>query len=153
MPRGISSFGVFLLSVGKAPKLIDARRWRFPERLTILPRLLVGSERPRTLDQRLSKPSAKPDPESPLANHKATKKSARQDLRRRARNRSIRTSVRTLIKSVREATASGDASLQERLRQAERAIRRAASKGAIPKRQADRKVARLAKAAHRSVSS
>lgn len=84
-----------------------------------------------------------------LANHSAPKKSARQDLLRRARNRTVRTRVRTLVRALRSAIEANDrdaitASFQE----AERAIRKAASKGVLPKRQADRKVSRLARAAN-----
>ena len=84
-----------------------------------------------------------------MANHKATKKSARQDLVRRARNRGVRSGVRSSVKALRAAIESGDAqAVPERLKDAERAIRKAASKGVVAKRQADRKVSRLARAAN-----
>jgi ribosomal protein S20 len=59
-----------------------------------------------------------------LANHKSAKKRARQCLKRRDRNRHVR------------------------LRDAERALRKAASKGVISKKQASRRLSRLAKRAH-----
>ena len=84
-----------------------------------------------------------------MANHKATKKSARQDLVRRARNRGVRSGVRSSVKALHAAIESGDAqAVPERLKDAERAIRKAASKGVVAKRQADRKVSRLARAAN-----
>lgn len=89
-----------------------------------------------------------------MANHKATKKSARQDLRRRARNRGVRTRVRSVVKALRTAIDGGDAeAVPARLHEAERAIRKAASKGVIAKRQADRKVSRLARAANAAITS
>ncbi len=84
-----------------------------------------------------------------MANHKAPKKSARQDLVRRARNRAVRTRVRSVVKALRTAIEGGDReAIPTRLQEAERAIRQAASKGVLPKRQADRKVSRLARASH-----
>lgn len=81
-----------------------------------------------------------------MAHHKSAKKRARQNPKRRARNRHVRTSLKGAIKSVRTAVAEGksdDASTA--LRNAEGVIRRAASKGVISKKQASRRVSRLAK--------
>lgn len=88
-----------------------------------------------------------------MANHKATKKSARQDLIRRARNRGVRTRLRSMVKALRSAIESGDTeTVRARFQDAERAIRKAASKGVVPRRQADRKVSRLARAANAASS-
>ncbi len=88
-----------------------------------------------------------------MANHKATKKSARQDLIRRARNRGVRTQMRSTVKALRGAIESGDKdAIPSRMKDVERAIRKAASKGVVPARQANRKVSRLARAAHAALS-
>lgn len=54
-----------------------------------------------------------------------------------------------MVKALRSAIESGDKeAIPARFRDAERAIRKAASKGVVAKRQADRKVSRLARAAN-----
>jgi small subunit ribosomal protein S20 len=83
-----------------------------------------------------------------LANHKSAKKRARQDLKRRARNRHVASGLKTAVKTARTAIAGGDAPAAEQaVRAAERVIRKAASKGVLSKKQASRRVARLARAA------
>ena len=82
-----------------------------------------------------------------MAQHKSAKKRARQDLKRRARNRHVNSGLKTAIKAVR--TASGDEA-PTALRSAERAIRKAASKGVLSKKQASRRISRLAKAVNRA---
>ena len=84
-----------------------------------------------------------------MADHKSAKKRVRQEVRRRARNRHIRSGLRSAIKTVRTAIA-GEADATSALRAAERTIRRAASKGVLSKKQASRKVARLATAVNAS---
>jgi small subunit ribosomal protein S20 len=81
-----------------------------------------------------------------LAQHKSAKKRARQNLQRRERNRTIRSRLKTAVKSARMAIAGtdGDAA-RSALTGAEREIRRAASKGVLSKKQASRRVARLAR--------
>jgi small subunit ribosomal protein S20 len=81
-----------------------------------------------------------------LAQHKSAKKRARQSLERRARNRQISSRLKTAVKYARVALAGDDASARkEALRSAEREIRKAASKGVITKKQASRRVSRLAR--------
>jgi len=84
-----------------------------------------------------------------LAHHKSAKKRARQDQKRRARNRHVSSGLKTAVKAARNAIATGDgeAALQA-VRSAESVIRKAASKGVLSKKQASRRVARLARAAH-----
>ena len=84
-----------------------------------------------------------------MAHHKSAKKRARQDQKRRARNRHVSSGLKTAVKAARNAIATGDgeAALQA-VRSAESVIRKAASKGVLSKKQASRRVARLARAAH-----
>lgn len=82
-----------------------------------------------------------------MAQHKSAKKRARQSLKRRARNRHLSSGLKTAVKAVR--TASGDDATAA-LRSAEREIRKAASKGLLSKKQASRRVSRLAKAVNRA---
>jgi small subunit ribosomal protein S20 len=89
-----------------------------------------------------------------VANHKSAKKRARQNLKRRDRNRSVRTRIKGEVKSVRTAVESGSADeAATALRQAERTIRKAASKGVISKKQASRRVSRLARRVHQKSQS
>jgi small subunit ribosomal protein S20 len=86
-----------------------------------------------------------------LANHKSAKKRARQDLKRRARNRRVRGGLKTAIKAARTAIAGDDSDAAAKAaRNAEGVIRRAASKGVLTKKQASRRVSRLARAANSS---
>jgi small subunit ribosomal protein S20 len=81
-----------------------------------------------------------------LAHHKSAKKRARQTLKRRARNRHVRTGLAGAVKTARTAIAGGEAdAASTALRDAERSLRKAASKGVISKKQASRRVGRLAK--------
>ena len=85
-----------------------------------------------------------------MAYHKSAEKRARQATKRQARNRAVLRRTRSAVKSLREAIALGDsAAARERLQLAERELRKAATKGAVPKRRADRSVSRLAKAVHK----
>ena len=81
-----------------------------------------------------------------MANHKSALKRHRQGLARRARNRTTRSSCRTAIKKVRAAIEGGDVTAaSELLRQAQKSIATAATKGVYHKRNASRKISRLAK--------
>ena len=83
-----------------------------------------------------------------MANHKSAKKRARQDLKRRAHNRHIRGGLKTAIKNLRAAIAGEDGEAKTTaLRNAERVIRKAASSGVLSKKQASRRVSRLARSA------
>ena len=84
-----------------------------------------------------------------MANHPSAEKRNRQREKRTQRNRGIKSAVRTQVKTVRAAIASKDpAAAATALKEASVAIARAASKGALPKKTAARKVSRLASAVH-----
>ena len=84
-----------------------------------------------------------------MAQHKSAKKRARQNLERRARNRQIRSRLKTAVKDARTALAGADGdATRSRVTDAEREIRKAASKGVLSKKQASRRVSRLARRAH-----
>ena len=81
-----------------------------------------------------------------MAQHKSAKKRARQSLARRARNRGIRSRLKTAVKYARAALSGTDGAVaSDALRKAEREIRKAASKGVLTKKQASRRVSRLAR--------
>ena len=83
-----------------------------------------------------------------MANTKSAQKRNRQALKRRARNQAVRTQVKSAVKKAREALASKDpARVQEALRTAARTLYKAASKGVLHKKNASRRIARLAAAA------
>ncbi len=83
-----------------------------------------------------------------MANTKSAQKRNRQALKRRARNQAVRTQVKSAVKKVREALSSKDpARLQEALRAVARTLDKAASKGVLHKKNASRRIARLAAAA------
>ncbi|HVP61975.1 MAG TPA: 30S ribosomal protein S20 [Myxococcaceae bacterium] len=83
-----------------------------------------------------------------MANTKSAQKRNRQALKRRARNQAVRTQVKSAVRKAREALASKDpARVQEALRAAARTLNRAASKGVLHKKNASRRIARLAAAA------
>ena len=81
-----------------------------------------------------------------MAQHKSAKKRARQNLVRRERNRKIRSRLKTAVKYARAALVGTDGEAAgSAVRSAEREIRKAASKGVLTKKQASRRVSRLAK--------
>jgi small subunit ribosomal protein S20 len=85
-----------------------------------------------------------------VANHPSAEKRNRQRVKRTLRNRAINSAVRTHIKTVRSAIAAKDAkAAREALAQATVAIDKAASKGALPKEAASRKVSRLSSLVHK----
>jgi small subunit ribosomal protein S20 len=82
-----------------------------------------------------------------VANHKDALKRIRQNAKRRTRNRHYRSMMRTQEKAVRAAVEQGDATTAaEVLPKAVSMIQKVASKGIIHRRQANRRVSRLAKA-------
>ncbi|MGZ6077674.1 MAG: 30S ribosomal protein S20 [Myxococcaceae bacterium] len=83
-----------------------------------------------------------------MANTKSAQKRNRQAMKRRSRNQAVRTQVKSAVKKAREALASKDpARAQEALRAAARTLDKAASKGVLHKKNASRRIARLAAAA------
>jgi small subunit ribosomal protein S20 len=85
-----------------------------------------------------------------VANHPSAEKRNRQRIKRTTRNRSVKSAVRTQLKDVRAALSAKDAkAAKEALEEATRALDQAASKGVLPKKNASRKVSRLAKQVHK----
>lgn len=82
-----------------------------------------------------------------MANTTSAEKRNRQSERRRVRNLHVRTGVKSAVKKVRDAVVQGDAAQAKlALHQAARLIDRAASKGALHRNAASRKIARLSHA-------
>lgn len=86
-----------------------------------------------------------------MATHKSSEKRARQEEKRRVRNRGIRSGVKGVVKAANAALATGT-DVADATRRAESVIRRAASKGVLSKKQASRRVARLARRAHKTAA-
>ena len=80
-----------------------------------------------------------------MANHKSALKRARQNEQRRIRNKMTKTKVKNIVKDVRLAAGkeSNDTVLNK-LNQAQSIIDKAAKKGIIHKKNASRKISRLA---------
>jgi small subunit ribosomal protein S20 len=88
-----------------------------------------------------------------MAHTQSTRKRIRQDKKRHLRNQSVKTRIKGLTKKFRTAAGESDAGeTTQSLRDAIRALDKAASKGIIPRRTASRKIGRLSKAAHTSLS-
>jgi small subunit ribosomal protein S20 len=87
-----------------------------------------------------------------VATHESSKKRARQAEKRRIRNRHIRSGVKGVVKAANTALATASADVVSVTRNAESVIRRAASKGVLSKKQASRRVARLARRAHQAAA-
>lgn len=80
-----------------------------------------------------------------MANHKSAIKRHKQSLKKRDRNRTTKAAVRTAIKKTRAAAEAGDLeSAKQLLVQAERLIAKASSKGMYHRKNAARKIGRLA---------
>ena len=75
-----------------------------------------------------------------MANHKSAEKRHRQSLKRKARNRVTRSELRTLLAKARE---SGN---PDAFKAAEKMIAKAAGRSILHKRNASRKISRLARA-------
>ena len=81
-----------------------------------------------------------------MATHKSALKRARQNKKRRLRNMSYKTRVKTAIKEVKAAVESHSPDqAQESFKKAVSIIQKTASKGVIHKRNASRKISRLAR--------
>lgn len=79
-----------------------------------------------------------------MANTRTATKRARQALRRNARNQIIRSNAKSALRSAIEALQKKDATLtQSAYQNAVKTLSKAASKGAIPKSRAARKISRL----------
>jgi len=83
--------------------------------------------------------------------HPSAEKRFRQSLKRQLRNRAIKTRLRTATKGALEAIQGSDKQAAENgLRMAMKVLGKAASKGAIRKNTASRKIARLSKRLHKA---
>lgn len=82
-----------------------------------------------------------------MANTKSAAKRARQTPKRTARNKAVKASVKTYVRKAREAIEGKDANLDTIIGEASKQLQKAASKGVIHKRNAARRLGRLAKAA------
>ncbi len=88
-----------------------------------------------------------------MAHTLSTRKRIRQDRKRHLRNLSVKTRIKGLTKKFRAATEGSDTAETDRtLKETIRALDKAASKGIIPRLRASRKIGRLSKAAHVSLS-
>jgi small subunit ribosomal protein S20 len=82
-----------------------------------------------------------------MANHKSAIKRHKQSLKKKARNKTTKTAVRTAIKKVRAALEAGDTSAaKDACLAAEILVAKAAAKGILHKKNASRRVGRLASA-------
>ena len=80
-----------------------------------------------------------------MPNHPSAIKRNRQNIKRRARNRMTRSVVRSAVKNVRTKVEAGDiAGARESLKVAESTLSRAAARGMFHRRNAARKIGRLA---------
>jgi small subunit ribosomal protein S20 len=81
-----------------------------------------------------------------VANHPSALKRHRQSEKRRLRNRAIKTRLRHLVREVRTAVSATDAEAAAKsLANATRALDKAATKGVLHRRNAARRIARLAR--------
>lgn len=83
-----------------------------------------------------------------MANHKSALKRVRQSETRRARNRINKTKVKNAVKQTRVAIAAGAENIAETLHQTMSALGRAVSRGTLHRRNAARRIARLARQAY-----
>jgi small subunit ribosomal protein S20 len=82
-----------------------------------------------------------------MANHASAAKRHRQSIRRRDRNREAKAALRLAVKKARTAAETGDVKNAKLLLvEAERALARAASKGTVHRKNAARRIGRLAAA-------
>ncbi len=88
-----------------------------------------------------------------MANIKSAAKRARQSVKRHDRNKSISSGVKGQVRKTREAIATKDAAaIDAELKAAMSSLEKAASKGVLHKRNAARRIGRLARAAHAAKS-
>lgn len=81
-----------------------------------------------------------------MATHKSAEKRHRQNLKRNARNNSARSEMRTLIKgAVKKAEAKDFDAAQELVKAASKKLDKAAIHGLVHKKNAQRRISRLAK--------
>lgn len=89
-----------------------------------------------------------------MAEHKSALKRARQNEKRRLRNMGYKTRAKKAVKEVNAAVADSSVDqAQESLRKAVSIIQKTASKGAIHRKKASRKISRLARRVNQITSS
>jgi len=87
-----------------------------------------------------------------LANHKSALKRAKQNEVKRLRNKTYKTSVKKAVKEVRTAAANNaPEKAQENFKKAVSTLQKTASKGVIHKKQAARKISRLARQVNQTI--
>ncbi|MBM4268766.1 MAG: 30S ribosomal protein S20 [Deltaproteobacteria bacterium] len=83
-----------------------------------------------------------------MANHPSAEKRHRQSVKRAARNQGVRTRVRSSVKKARTLIESGDkAAAGDAVRLAQKTLDKAVSKGVLHRKNASRRLARLARQA------
>ncbi|MDR0355409.1 MAG: 30S ribosomal protein S20 [Deltaproteobacteria bacterium] len=85
-----------------------------------------------------------------MANHKSALKRARQSVTRQSRNRIGKTKIKHALKAARANIAQPPEVSQETMRKAMSALHKASSKGIIHRRNAARRISRLAKQLHKA---
>ena len=88
-----------------------------------------------------------------MPSHKSAIKRNRQNIKRSARNRTERSTVRTESKKLNEALAAADSGpVAAQLKLTTKTLDKAASKGILKKKTASRRISRLAKRAHKALT-
>lgn len=86
-----------------------------------------------------------------MANHASALKRHRQSLKLRDRNRACKTRVKNIVKTVREAVSKNDLeAARTALKEASSVLDKAASKGVLHRRNAARRISRLAQAVEKA---
>ena len=85
-----------------------------------------------------------------MPNIKSQKDRVVQSKKEAAHNKAIKSNLKTVVKKADAAISAGAADMNDKVKIAASAIDKAASKGVLHKNTASRKVARLAKAAHKA---
>ena len=87
-----------------------------------------------------------------MANHASALKRHRQNEKRRLRNRAAKTQLRHVVREARSAITGPQDAAKQAVARAIRALDKAVTKGVLHRNTASRKIARLARAAGRSVA-
>lgn len=85
-----------------------------------------------------------------MPNIKSQKDRVVQSKKEALHNKAIKSNLKTVVKKADAAISAGAADMNDKVKIAASAIDKAASKGVLHKNTASRKVARLAKAAHKA---
>lgn len=85
-----------------------------------------------------------------MPNIKSQKDRVVQSKKEAARNKAIKSNLKTVVKKADAAISAGAADMNDKVNSAMVTIHKAAGKGVLHKNTASRKIARLAKAAHKA---